>query len=73
MNDNLKFVALIPSYKPDEHLIRLVEELNKESISCLVVDDGSGEKYRPVYDKVERSTAKKNGKHWRRSMWSRSG
>lgn len=53
LNDNLKFVALIPSYKPDEHLIRLVEELHKESISCLVVDDGSGEDYRPIYDRVE--------------------
>ena len=47
------FVVLIPSYKPDEALVRLVEQLNKESFSCLVVDDGSGEEYASVFAKAE--------------------
>mgnify|MGYP002623805311 CR=1 FL=1 len=49
----LRFVALIPSYKPDEQLVRLVEQLNNEAFACLVVDDGSGEEYRSVYASVE--------------------
>ena len=45
-------VVLIPAYKPGEELVRLVEKLNKEDFSCLVVDDGSGEEYAPVFGKV---------------------
>jgi len=53
LNENCKFVALIPSYKPDEHLVQLVEELHRESILCLVVDDGSGEQFDDVYGRIE--------------------
>ena len=31
MNENCKFVVLIPSYKPDEHLVQLVEELHRKT------------------------------------------
>ena len=47
------FVVLIPAYKPDEALVRLVEELHSESFGCLVVDDGSGEEYADVFAKIE--------------------
>jgi len=53
LNENCKFVVLIPSYKPDEHLVQLVEELHRESILCLVVDDGSGEHFNDVYGRIE--------------------
>ena len=46
-------VVLLPAYKPDEELVKLVDKLNKESFSCLVVDDGSGEEYAPVFDKIK--------------------
>ena len=46
-------VVLIPAYKPDEELPKLVEKLNKESFSVLVVDDGSGVEYAPVFARVE--------------------
>ena len=47
------FVVLIPAYKPDEALVRLVEELHSESFGCLVVDDGSGKEYADVFAKIE--------------------
>lgn len=46
-------VVLLPAYKPDNELIKLVEKLNKESFSCLVVDDGSGEEYARIFEKAE--------------------
>lgn len=46
-------VVLIPAYKPDEELIKLVKKLNSESFSVLVVDDGSGEKYASVFREAE--------------------
>ena len=48
-------VVLLPAYKPDEELVKLVEKLNKESFSCLVVDDGSGEEYAPIFDRIKDS------------------
>ena len=45
-------VVLIPAYKPDEELIKLVEELNKRELSVLVVDDGSGIEYEGVFGAI---------------------
>ncbi len=46
-------VILIPAYKPDMALIRLVEQLNKvNDLQVLVVDDGSGEAYAPIFAKL---------------------
>ena len=43
-------VILIPAYKPDMALIRLVEQLNEiEALNVLVVDDGSGTNFAPVF------------------------
>ncbi len=42
-------VVLIPAYKPDEALLRLLSELEGEGLSTLVVDDGSGPDYAPVF------------------------
>lgn len=45
-----RIYALIPSYQPDEKLIRLTEELSEyEEIWILVVDDGSGQDYQSVF------------------------
>ena len=46
-------VVLIPAYQPDNELVKLVKQLNEEHLSCLVVDDGSGEKYAPVFDEIK--------------------
>ncbi|MFD1175485.1 glycosyltransferase [Paenibacillus puldeungensis] len=42
---------LIPAYEPDERLLKLIEQLKKMSnYRILIVDDGSGEAYRPIFD-----------------------
>ena len=53
MKDNKKLIILIPSYEPDEKLIKLVDELLKEKIETIVVDDGSGKKYKNIFSKLK--------------------
>ncbi|MCQ6562349.1 glycosyltransferase family 2 protein [Paenibacillus mendelii] len=44
---------LIPSYEPDERLIGLVHHIQAiSSCSILVIDDGSGEGYRDIFNAV---------------------
>ena len=45
-------VALIPSYQPDNRLLKLVADLRSRGIEGLVVDDGSGEAYRPFFKAI---------------------
>jgi len=47
-------IVLIPAYEPDARLVALVTELALEApgTHVLIVDDGSGEAYRPVFDAV---------------------
>ncbi len=46
-------VVLIPAYEPDCELIKLTQQLKAEGFSVLTVDDGSGEKYRHIFDSVK--------------------
>ncbi|MGO4498271.1 GtrA family protein [Paenibacillus sp. 2RAB27] len=47
---------LIPSYEPDERLISLIHHLKEVSDdSILVVDDGSGEEYRGIFDSAKQA------------------
>ena len=46
-------VILIPSYEPDELLINVVKELRENDFPILVVNDGSGEEFEPIFDKVK--------------------
>ena len=39
MND-IKYIALVPSYEPDEELKNVVEDLKKYNFIVIVVDDG---------------------------------
>ena len=51
--------ALIPAYKPNENLIYFVQSLEKKGIEVVVVDDGSGEEYLPLFSQlVKNSNAK---------------
>lgn len=46
-----RFCVLIPAYKPDEKLIRLLKEIEeKTDLDVVVVDDGSGETFTPVFE-----------------------
>ncbi len=48
-------IILIPSYEPDTKLLGLVEAIRAETPSqrIVVVDDGSGPKFQPVFEMVE--------------------
>lgn len=49
-----RIVVLIPAYKPGEALVKLSEELNERGFKkVVIVDDGGGEEYAPVFDKLE--------------------
>lgn len=45
-------VVIIPAYKPDETLITITDKLWAYGCRIIVVDDGSGEEYQPVFDRV---------------------
>lgn len=45
-------VVLIPAYEPDEELVALVPRLKAAGFAVLVVDDGSGERYSPIFDAI---------------------
>ncbi len=45
-------VILIPAYEPDEKLVSLVRELWENEFKIVVVDDGSGEKFKGIFDSV---------------------
>ena len=45
-------IALIPAYEPGEKLIELAEQLHLSDLEVVVVDDGSGEAYRSVFNKT---------------------
>ncbi len=47
-------IVLIPAYKPDEKLIKLLDELSSEEYSILVINDGSGKEYDVIFDSVEK-------------------
>lgn len=45
-------VVIIPAYKPDETLVTITDQLWAYGCQMVVVDDGSGEEYQKVFDKV---------------------
>ena len=44
---------LIPAYKPDHLLIELLQKLKAEDFDIVVVNDGSGEEFEPVFEKAK--------------------
>lgn len=44
---------LIPSYEPDERLLDLLKTIELDKNFIIIVDDGSGDKYQPIFDEVE--------------------
>ena len=43
---------LIPAYKPDHLLIKLLHDLKKEGFDAVVVNDGSGDEYQNIFDEA---------------------
>ena len=46
---NPTWIALIPAYKPDKNLRKVVEELYENEIKIVIVDDGSGNNYQEIF------------------------
>ncbi len=44
-----KWIALIPAYEPDQHLIDLLHEVQQAGLTAVVVDDGSGEAFAEIF------------------------
>lgn len=45
-------VVIIPAYKPDQTLVTITDRLWGYGCQIIVIDDGSGEEYHTVFDKV---------------------
>jgi putative flippase GtrA len=52
LKQNQHIPIIIPAYEPDVHLITLVQELRLAGLPLIIVDDGSGEDYKPIFDKL---------------------
>ena len=51
-----KLIILIPAYQPEESFCSLVDTIKKETVDeIIVVDDGSGEKYKNIFDTISKS------------------
>ncbi|MDK2905205.1 MAG: hypothetical protein PWR12_1281 [Eubacteriaceae bacterium] len=49
----MKPIVIIPAYKPDQRLNKLVEELIEKNFDLVVVDDGSGDGYKLIFKKLQ--------------------
>ncbi len=49
----MDFIILIPAYEPDEKLTAFAAGLKESGLEALIVDDGSSEKCRPVFESCE--------------------
>lgn len=50
-------VILIPAYKPDEELLKLIDKLADKHLSMLIVDDGSGSEYEEIFAQAAKKAA----------------
>ena len=48
----MKIALIIPAYKPSEALISLVRGLYENNRTVVVVDDGSGDEFKPIFDAI---------------------
>ena len=47
-------MVIIPAYKPDEKLLTTLKELEESGFeNLLVVNDGSGEEFTPIFENVK--------------------
>lgn len=47
-------VVVIPAYEPNANLVKLVNTLSENDFGVLVVDDGSGEAYKDIFEQVSK-------------------
>ncbi|WP_270300456.1 glycosyltransferase [Streptococcus infantarius] len=55
------FAILIPAYQPDSKLNKLIKDITLDSyfqnVQIVVVDDGSGIEYDPIFNAISSSTS----------------
>ena len=51
----MKTVVLIPAYKPELRMLDVIAELSAYEFDLVVVDDGSGDGYRTLFDEASKS------------------
>lgn len=52
----MKPIMILPAYKPDDLMLDMLKELKSSGFTDLViVDDGSGEEYLPVFEKAKKA------------------
>lgn len=52
-NQQINFIIVIPAYKPKEILLDIVDDLYRYFPYIIVVDDGSGEKYSALFERLK--------------------
>ncbi len=52
----MKTIVIIPAYEPEEKLIPLTQQLIAKNLEVVVVDDGSGENYLPIFNQLTGAT-----------------
>lgn len=50
INQEIKYIALVPAYEPDNNLPRVVKELQENNFDVVVVNDGSSLDYKEFFD-----------------------
>ena len=50
MNQEIKYIALVPAFEPDNNLPRVVKELQENNFEVVVVNDGSSLDYKEFFD-----------------------
>ena len=66
--------VIIPAYRPDERLIRLADEVLALGYAVVVIDDGSGESYAPVFEGLDsRVTILRHEKNRGKGMGIKTG
>lgn len=53
MEKNIRYIALIPAYNPDDKLIKLINDIKKESFDIVVIDDGSNKSSSEIFKKID--------------------
>jgi len=49
----MKKIILIPSYEPDNKLVKLVNYLSIEEVDIVVINDGSNETFNNIFKSIE--------------------
>ena len=47
-------IVLIPAYEPENNFITLIEELSLTDLKIIVIDDGSGDNYKDIFDQISK-------------------